>query len=65
MSSIPRALQSEWSFDKRTEAAVSLMKELPLDLLAMHTFPVADAQRAFEAADSGSDGLIHAALSYA
>jgi 2-desacetyl-2-hydroxyethyl bacteriochlorophyllide A dehydrogenase len=65
VSSIPRSLQPEWSFEKRTEAALSLMKELPLDLLATHTFPVADAQRAFEAADAGSGGLIHAALSYA
>lgn len=65
VSSIPRSLQSEWSFEKRTEAAISLMKDLPLDLLATHTFPVADAQRAFESADGGRDGLIHAALSYA
>lgn len=65
VSSIPRSLQSDWSFDKRTEAAISLMKELPLDLLATHTFPLPDAQRAFEAAGAGSDGLIHAALSYA
>lgn len=65
VSSIPRSLQSEWSFEKRTEAAISLMKQLPLDLLATHTFPIADAQHAFEAADAGSGGLIHAALSYA
>jgi 2-desacetyl-2-hydroxyethyl bacteriochlorophyllide A dehydrogenase len=65
VSSIPRRLQNEWSFEKRTEAAVRLMKELPLETLATHTFPLADAQRAFEAADAGSDGLIHAALSYA
>ena len=65
VSSIPSSSQREWSFERRTEAAISLMKELPLDLLATHTFPVADAQRAFEAADAGSGGLIHAALSYA
>ena len=65
VSSIPRRLQDEWSFQKRTDIAVSLMSELPLDALATHTFNVADAQRAFEAADAGSDGLIHAALSYA
>lgn len=64
VSSIPRSLQGEWSFERRTEAAISLMKELPLDLLATHTFPLADAQRAFEAADTGADGLIHAALTY-
>ena len=64
VSSIPRSLQGEWSFERRTEAALSLMKELPLDQLATHTFPLSDAQRAFETADAGSDGLIHAALSY-
>ena len=64
VSSIPRALQDEWTFQKRTAAAVDLMKELPLDVLATHTFPLHDAQRAFEAADSAADGLIHAALGY-
>ena len=65
VSSIPRHLQDEWTFEKRTEAAVALMRELPLDALATHTFDLVDAQRAFEAADAGADGLIHAALSYA
>jgi len=65
VSSIPRALQDGWTFAKRTARAVELMRELPLDVLATHTFPVEDAQRAFEAADSAADGLIHAALSYA
>jgi 2-desacetyl-2-hydroxyethyl bacteriochlorophyllide A dehydrogenase len=65
VSSIPRRLQNEWSFEKRTKAAVALIKELPLEALATHTFALSDAQRAFEAADAGSDGLIHAALSYA
>ena len=65
VSSIPRRLQNEWSFEKRTETAVALMRELPLEVLATHTFPLSDAQRAFEAAAAGSGGLIHAALSYA
>lgn len=65
VSSIPRKLQDEWSFEKRTREAAALMKELPLDLLATHTFPVAQAQHAFEAAAAARDGLIHAALSYA
>jgi 2-desacetyl-2-hydroxyethyl bacteriochlorophyllide A dehydrogenase len=65
VSSIPRRLQNEWSFEERTDAAVALMRELPLEVLATHTFALSDAQRAFEAADAGSDGLIHAALSYA
>ena len=64
VSSIPEALQDEWTFEKRTAAAVELMKELPVDVLATHTFPVAEAQRAFEAADKAEDGLIHAALAY-
>jgi 2-desacetyl-2-hydroxyethyl bacteriochlorophyllide A dehydrogenase len=65
VSTIPRSQQDEWSFESRTAAAVALMKELPVDRLATHTFPLDEAQRAFEAADEGSDGLIHAALSYA
>ena len=65
VSSIPRSQQGDWSFETRTNAAVSLLKELPLDLLATHTFPLDDAQQAFEAADAGTDALIHAALSYA
>lgn len=64
VSSIPRALQDDWTFEKRTARAVELMKELPLEVLATHTFPLEDVQRAFEAADSAADGLIHAALSY-
>lgn len=64
VSSIPRALQDDWNFEKRTARAVELMTRLPLELLATHTFPLDDAQRAFEAADSPADGLIHAALDY-
>ncbi|MBW3595323.1 MAG: zinc-binding alcohol dehydrogenase [Actinobacteria bacterium] len=65
VSSIPQALQDKWTFEKRTARAVELMTQLPLHLLATHTFPLEEAQRAFEAADSAADGLIHAALSYA
>ena len=64
VSSIPRRLQDEWTFEKRTARAVELLNELPLGVLATHTFPLDEAQRAFEAADSADDGLIHAALSY-
>jgi len=64
VSSIPRALQDEWTFERRTTRAVQLMHELPLNVLTTHTFPLEDAQQAFEAADSAADGLIHAALSY-
>lgn len=64
VSSIPRHLQDEWSFERRTQAAVSLMRELPVEHLATHTFAVREAQAAFEAADTQAGGLIHAALSY-
>lgn len=64
VSSIPRHLQDEWTFEKRTARAVELLSELPLHVVATHTFPLDRVQDAFEAADSGANGLIHAALSY-
>lgn len=64
VSTIPLVQQHRWTFEKRTARAVELMNQLPLEVLATHTFPLEEAQRAFEAADSPADGLIHAALSY-
>ena len=64
VSSIPRHLQEEWTFERRTQTAVSMLKGLPVELLATHTFQLSEAQAAFEAAAAQADGLIHAALSY-
>lgn len=64
VSTIPARLTAEWSKTKRVETALSLMKELPMDLLATHEFPLPEVSRAFRAVDSSIDGLIHAAINY-
>jgi 2-desacetyl-2-hydroxyethyl bacteriochlorophyllide A dehydrogenase len=64
VSTIPQRLQGEWTFDRRREVALELMRELPLSELASHTFPVRDAGLAYSAIDRAEEGLIHAALSY-
>ena len=64
VSSIPRHLQGEWSFERRTETAVGLLTELPMNTLATHTFPFDRAQDAFDAIAAGEEGVIHVALSY-
>jgi threonine dehydrogenase-like Zn-dependent dehydrogenase len=64
VSTIPRRLQDTWTLERRRKAALGLMRELPLDVLATHTYPISDAARAFEAIDRREPGLIHAALVY-
>jgi len=64
VSTIPADLQSEWTVPRRREAARQLMTQLPLDTLATHEFPFADAADAFDAVDGGLEGLLHAALWY-
>jgi 2-desacetyl-2-hydroxyethyl bacteriochlorophyllide A dehydrogenase len=64
VSSIPSHLQREWSITRRRDATLDLLRELPLEVLATHTFPVQEAAAAFAAIDEGSEGLLHAALSY-
>jgi 2-desacetyl-2-hydroxyethyl bacteriochlorophyllide A dehydrogenase len=64
VSTIPARLTGEWTKKKRMETALSLMKELPLELLATHEFPLSQVSRAFRAVDSSTDGLIHAAINY-
>lgn len=64
VSTIPRSLSHRWDKEKRRQAVVDLMGELPLESLATHTFPFEDAPDAFEAIDRRDDGLIHTALAY-
>jgi 2-desacetyl-2-hydroxyethyl bacteriochlorophyllide A dehydrogenase len=64
VSTIPARLTGEWTKKKRMETALSLMKELPLELLTTHEFPLSQVSRAFRAVDSSTDGLIHAAINY-
>lgn len=64
VSTIPAALAGEWTVARRRRETVKLMKELPLDVLATHTWPHLSAGDAFEALDLGEEGLLHAALAY-
>lgn len=64
VSTIPARLQDRWDIGRRRAAVVELMAELPLDRLATHEFPVADAGAAFAALDRRDDRIVHAALCY-
>lgn len=64
VSTIPARLASEWSRDRRRRVALELMHELPLDTVATHEFPFAEAPAAYAEADEARPGLLHAALCY-
>ncbi|MGI8627893.1 MAG: zinc-dependent alcohol dehydrogenase [Geodermatophilaceae bacterium] len=64
VSTIPAAQQARWTVQRRRRVALELMDELPLAVLATHTFPFHAAAEAFVAADRGAEGLLHAALRY-
>jgi 2-desacetyl-2-hydroxyethyl bacteriochlorophyllide A dehydrogenase len=53
-----------WDRQRRLEATQTLLGELPLSLLASHTFAFERASDAYAALDRGDDGLIHVALAY-
>jgi 2-desacetyl-2-hydroxyethyl bacteriochlorophyllide A dehydrogenase len=64
VSSIPAALADRWTVAQRREAARRLLGELPLEVLATHTFAFEQAADAYAALDRREEGLIHAALGY-
>ncbi len=64
VSTIPARLSDRWTAERRRDAVVGLLDELPLAALATHTFPFDRAADAYAAIDAGLDGLIHAALGY-
>jgi len=64
VSTIPAHLSATWDHGRRQRVAVELMATLPLDVLATHTFPFADAGDALAAIDAGEAGLLHVALGY-
>jgi 2-desacetyl-2-hydroxyethyl bacteriochlorophyllide A dehydrogenase len=64
VSTIPARLRDRWDADRRRDAVVHLLDDLPLALLATHGFPFGDAGSAYAALDSGREGLMHAALVY-
>jgi 2-desacetyl-2-hydroxyethyl bacteriochlorophyllide A dehydrogenase len=64
VSTIPERLASEWTFERRREAALDLMRLLPLEELATHEFSFENAGAAFEALDRGDEEIVHVALRY-
>jgi 2-desacetyl-2-hydroxyethyl bacteriochlorophyllide A dehydrogenase len=64
VSTIPARLAGEWSRERRRRAARDLMTELPLEVIATHVFPFAEAPTAYGKVDAAEPGLLHAALCY-
>jgi 2-desacetyl-2-hydroxyethyl bacteriochlorophyllide A dehydrogenase len=55
---------ARWDRRRRLETTQALLSELPLSLLASHTFPLERAPEAYAAIDRGDDGVLHVALAY-
>jgi 2-desacetyl-2-hydroxyethyl bacteriochlorophyllide A dehydrogenase len=55
---------ARWDRQRRRETTQALLGELPLSVLASHTFPFEQAPEAYAAIDRGDAGVIHVALAY-
>jgi 2-desacetyl-2-hydroxyethyl bacteriochlorophyllide A dehydrogenase len=55
---------ARWDRRRRLETTQALLSELPLSLLASHTFPLESAPEAYAAIDRADDGVLHVALAY-
>jgi 2-desacetyl-2-hydroxyethyl bacteriochlorophyllide A dehydrogenase len=64
VSTIPARLSGRWDVERRRRAAMRLMAELPLKLLATHEVAFERAGEAYAALDRGDDGVMHVALRY-
>jgi 2-desacetyl-2-hydroxyethyl bacteriochlorophyllide A dehydrogenase len=64
VSTIPSRLAGRWDVARRRRAAMRLMQELPVKLLATHEVPFDRAAAAYAALDRGDHGLMHVALRY-
>jgi 2-desacetyl-2-hydroxyethyl bacteriochlorophyllide A dehydrogenase len=64
VSTIPARLAATWDLARRRDAALQLLRELPVESLATHEFPFERAADAYAAIDRGDEELIHAALTY-
>jgi 2-desacetyl-2-hydroxyethyl bacteriochlorophyllide A dehydrogenase len=53
-----------WDRRRRLEETQALLAELPLAVLASHTFPLEQVGEAYAALDRGDDGIVHIALDY-
>jgi 2-desacetyl-2-hydroxyethyl bacteriochlorophyllide A dehydrogenase len=64
VSTIPSHLAGRWDVARRREAAVDLLRELPVKLLATHEVPFERAADAYAALDRADPGMMHVALRY-
>ena len=64
VSTIPSHLAGRWDVARRREAAMDLLRELPVKLLATHEVPFERAADAYAALDRAEPGLMHVALRY-
>jgi len=64
VSTIPARLAGRWDVARRRRAAMRLMTELPVKLLATHELPVEQAADAYAALDRGDEGVMHVALRF-
>ena len=64
VSTIPARLAGRWDVARRRRAAMRLMTELPVKLLATHELPFEQAADAYAALDRGDEGVMHAALRF-
>jgi 2-desacetyl-2-hydroxyethyl bacteriochlorophyllide A dehydrogenase len=64
VSTIPSRLAARWDVPRRRRAAMRLMGELPLKLLATHEVPFERAAAAYAALDRGDDGVLHVAMRF-
>jgi 2-desacetyl-2-hydroxyethyl bacteriochlorophyllide A dehydrogenase len=53
-----------WDRRRRLETTRALLQDVPLSLLASHTFPLERVREAYASVDRGDDGVVHVALSY-
>jgi 2-desacetyl-2-hydroxyethyl bacteriochlorophyllide A dehydrogenase len=64
VSTIPSHLSARWDVARRREAAMDLLRELPVKLLATHEVPFERAADAYAALDRAEPGMMHVALRY-
>jgi 2-desacetyl-2-hydroxyethyl bacteriochlorophyllide A dehydrogenase len=64
VSTIPARLAGRWDVARRRRAAMRLLTELPVKLLATHELPVEQAADAYAALDRGDEGVMHVALGF-
>ena len=64
VSTVPARLAGRWDIARRRRAAVRLMTELPVKLLATHELPFERAADAYAALDRGDEGVMHVALRF-